>query len=56
MDSRKDTFAVIHSRKSVRSFTGAPVNKNDLDNIIKAGMAAPTAFSFTEEPKNIPLF
>jgi len=39
----KDTFAVIHSRKSVRSFTGAPVDKNDLDNIIKAGMAAPTA-------------
>jgi len=39
----KDIFAVIHSRKSVRSFTGAPVNKNDLDNIIKAGMAAPTA-------------
>lgn len=39
----KDIFAVIHSRKSVRSFTGEPVNKNDLDNIIKAGMAAPTA-------------
>src|SRR5664280_960738 len=39
----KDTFAVIHSRKSVRSFTGAPFNKNDLDNIIKVGMAAPTA-------------
>ena len=39
----KDIFAVIHSRKSVRSFTGFPVNKNDLDNIIKAGMAAPTA-------------
>jgi nitroreductase len=39
----KDILAVIRSRKSVRSFTGAPVNKNDLDNIIKAGMAAPTA-------------
>ena len=39
----KDAFAVIHSRKSVRNFTGAPVIKNDLDNIIKAGMAAPTA-------------
>lgn len=39
----KDTFDVIHSRKSVRSFTGGPVSKNDLDNIIKAGMAAPTA-------------
>lgn len=39
----KDTFAVIHSRKSVRSFTGEPVSKNDLDTIIKAGMAAPSA-------------
>jgi nitroreductase len=39
----KDTFAVIHSRKSVRNFTGDPVNNNDLDKIIKAGMAAPTA-------------
>jgi nitroreductase len=39
----KDTFSIIHSRKSVRSFTGAPVSKNDLDKIIKAGMAAPTA-------------
>jgi nitroreductase len=39
----KDILAVIRSRKSVRSFTGAPVSKNDLDNIIKAGMAAPTA-------------
>lgn len=39
----KGTFAVIHSRKSVRVFTGGPVSKNDLDKIIKAGMAAPTA-------------
>jgi nitroreductase len=39
----KDTFSVIHSRKSVRSFTGVPVSKNDLDKIIRAGMAAPTA-------------
>ena len=39
----KDTFSVIHSRKSVRSFTGAPVSKNDLDKIIRAGMAAPSA-------------
>ena len=42
----KDPFCVvIHSRKSVRNFTGALVNKNDLDNIIKAGMAAPTAMN-----------
>jgi nitroreductase len=39
----KDTFSVIHARKSVRNFTGAPVSKADLENIIKAGMAAPTA-------------
>lgn len=39
----KDTFSVIHSRKSVRNFTGAPVNETDLDKIIRAGMAAPTA-------------
>lgn len=39
----KDTFSVIHSRKSVRSFTGASVSKEDLDKIIRAGMAAPTA-------------
>ena len=38
-----DTFSVIHARKSVRNFTGAPVSKTDLDKIMKAGMAAPTA-------------
>jgi nitroreductase len=39
----KNTFSVIHARKSVRNFTGAPVSKADLDKIIRAGMAAPTA-------------
>jgi nitroreductase len=39
----KDTFSVIHARKSVRNFTGAPVSKADLEKIVKAGMAAPTA-------------
>jgi len=39
----RDTFSVIHSRKSVRNFTGASVSKADLDKIIRAGMAAPTA-------------
>ncbi len=39
----KDTFSVIHERKSVRSFTGAPIKKSDLEEIIRAGMAAPTA-------------
>jgi len=39
----KDTFSVIYSRKSVKSFTGAAVGTDDLDRIIRAGMAAPTA-------------
>ena len=39
----KDTLSVIHSRKSVKSFTGAPVSTENLDKIIRAGMAAPTA-------------
>ena len=39
----KDAFAVIHSRKSVRQFTGAPVSRSDLDKIVRAGMAAPSA-------------
>ena len=39
----KNTFSVIHSRKSVRSFTGATVSTENLDKIIRAGMAAPTA-------------
>jgi nitroreductase len=39
----KDTFSVIHSRKSVRSFTGKPVDRAALEKIVRAGMAAPTA-------------
>jgi nitroreductase len=39
----KDTFSVIHSRKSVKSFTGAAVSRENLDKILRAGMAAPTA-------------
>jgi nitroreductase len=39
----KDTYSVIHSRKSVRYFTGATASKENLDKIIRAGMAAPTA-------------
>lgn len=38
-----DALTVIHSRKSVRNFTGQDVNKELLEKIIKAGMAAPTA-------------
>ncbi len=38
-----DTLTVIHSRKSVRNFTGQEVSKELLDKIARAGMAAPTA-------------
>ncbi len=33
----------IHSRKSVRNFTGEPVTKSCLLTLLKAGMAAPSA-------------
>ncbi len=38
-----DALTVIHSRKSVRNFTGEPVNREMLEKIVRAGMAAPTA-------------
>jgi len=38
-----DALTVIHSRKSVRSFTGEAVGKEDLDEILRAAMAAPSA-------------
>jgi nitroreductase len=38
-----DALTVIHSRKSVRNFTGQSVSREDLDKILRAGMAAPTA-------------
>jgi nitroreductase len=42
-ETAKDTFSVIHSRKSVKSFTGATVSTEALGKIVRAGMAAPTA-------------
>lgn len=38
-----DAFSVIFSRKSVRKFQNKPVSRADLELILKAGMAAPTA-------------
>jgi nitroreductase len=38
-----DALSVIHGRKSVRSFTGEPVGREDLLEILRAGMAAPSA-------------
>ncbi len=39
---RKLVLENIHSRKSVRHFTGAAVSAEDLAVMVKAGMAAPT--------------
>lgn len=39
----KDALTVIHDRKSVRHYSGIPVNKNDIDTILRAAMAAPAA-------------
>jgi nitroreductase len=41
--SGQDTISVIHSRKSVRNYTGERVSKDDLVALVKAGMAAPSA-------------
>jgi len=38
-----DAISVIHSRKSVRTFTGQTVSRDLLDKIVRAGMAAPSA-------------
>lgn len=39
----KDALTVIQERKSVRSYTGEPVSKEDIDKILRAAMAAPAA-------------
>lgn len=38
-----DVLAVIHQRKSVRSYTGEPVGLPELRELVRAGFAAPTA-------------
>lgn len=38
-----ETLETIHNRKSVRHFTDAPVSKAQLELLVRAGMAAPTA-------------
>ncbi len=37
------TLEVIHNRKSVRNFTSQPVTKHQIETLLRAGMAAPTA-------------
>jgi len=38
-----DVLTVIHQRRSVRHYTGAPVRPAQLDTLVRAAMAAPTA-------------
>jgi len=39
----KDALEIIHQRKSVRTYTGELVNKEEIEEILKAAMAAPVA-------------
>lgn len=41
--SGNQTLTTIHQRKSVRDFTGKEVSREQLTELVKAGMAAPTA-------------
>jgi len=38
-----DAITVIHKRKSVRNFTGESIQQSDIDILLKAAMAAPSA-------------
>jgi nitroreductase len=38
-----DTLTVIHNRKSVRSYTGDPIAEDQIEILLKAAMAAPSA-------------
>ena len=38
-----DTVSTIHNRKSVRNFTGESISQNEIDILLKAAMAAPSA-------------
>jgi nitroreductase len=40
---KRDFLNVIYTRRSVRKFTGEPVKKEDLTEILRAGMSAPSA-------------
>lgn len=44
METKQDALSIIHARKSVREYaTDKQVSKEDLETIIRAGMAAPSA-------------
>lgn len=42
-ESTMDVITAIHTRRSYRSFTGAPVKPEDMQAILAAGMSAPSA-------------
>ncbi len=45
LTSLNETIKIIHQRKSVRHFTDKAVTKEQLEAIVRAGMAAPTAIN-----------
>ncbi len=45
MAYQNETLKIIHQRKSVRNFTDQEVTKEQLETIVKAAMAAPTAIN-----------
>ena len=44
-ESAPSALDVMMTRTSIRSFTGEPVPKDQLETILKAGMAAPTGMN-----------
>lgn len=42
-EETKSTISVIHERTSIRQFTNQKLTKNQLETLVKAGMAAPSA-------------
>lgn len=46
MSAKDIILDAIHHRRSVRNFTGEPVSKDDLQTILEAGMAAPSAVNY----------
>jgi nitroreductase len=40
-----DTFEAIRKRRSVRSYTGEPIPKGDLEKIVEAGRWAPSGYN-----------
>lgn len=45
-----DVLDAIFTRRSIRKFTGEPINEDDLRTILKAGFQAPSAHNF--QPRN----